>query len=250
MKPRQQGFTLIELAIVMLLLTILAAGVLVPLTKRIEIQRYEETQKILGEAKEALIGFAMSHKDASGRPYLPCPDKAIAFGIAASLSNDGIEDRTSNPDICETLEGNFPWATLGVGRMDAWGNQLRYRVTLEYAGSITGFSSSTTTFNSTQLLVCTPPTPCPTSTSGTSVPANVAVIVSHGPNGWGATNSNGTVQAAPTSADEMENTNGDTKFISRAPTPASATTTEFDDVVVWLPQALLVSRVCPSGGCP
>ena len=32
MKLRQQGFTLIELAIVMLVLTILAAGILVPLT--------------------------------------------------------------------------------------------------------------------------------------------------------------------------------------------------------------------------
>ena len=92
-------------------------------------KRYEATQKILQEAREALIGYAMSHKDASGKPYLPCPDKTTASGIAPNLPNDGIEDRAMQPGCpCDTPEGNFPWATLGVGNADAWGNRLRYRV--------------------------------------------------------------------------------------------------------------------------
>jgi prepilin-type N-terminal cleavage/methylation domain-containing protein len=61
MKPDQQGFTLIELAIVMLVLTILAAGVLVPMTANIEMRRYEETKKLLEQAREALIGYAINH---------------------------------------------------------------------------------------------------------------------------------------------------------------------------------------------
>lgn len=247
MTPQERGFTLIELAIVMLVLTILAAGVLVPLTKRIEIQRYEETQKILEEAREALIGYAMSHKDINGKPYLPCPDKMTAANPTSNFPNDGIEDRVTTPGGCETQEGNFPWATLGVGRIDAWGNQLRYRVIKDYSRSDQGFDNSTKVSLATdQLQVCNPA--C-TPTSNDSIPVISAIIVSHGPNGWGALNSNGTVQAAPTGADEIENTNGDTKFISRAPTPASATTTEFDDIVVWLPTTLLVSRVCFSASC-
>jgi prepilin-type N-terminal cleavage/methylation domain-containing protein len=247
MKQRQPGFTLIELAIVMLVLTILAAGVLVPLTSGIEMKRYGETNKILSEAKEALIGYAMSHKDASGRPYLPCPDKPLTFGVAANLANDGVEDRATNPVSCETQEGNFPWATLGVGRTDAWGSLLRYRVIDTYSDSSAGFTSSTTT--SFPMRVCTPPTTCAPLAVGYKVPATVAVIVSHGPNGWGARNSNGTQQSFPTGADEMENVNMDQTFISRAPSQASATTTEFDDVVDWLSTAVLISRACPSG-CP
>ena len=239
----QQGFTLIELAIVMVVLTILAAGVLVPLTKRIEIQRYEETQKVLAEARQALIGYAMSHKDGTGKPYLPCPDKT-AGGLVSNLPNDGLEDRAAS-GRCEFQEGNFPWTTLGVGRSDAWGNQLRYRVLAEYSTSTAGFDGTTSA--ASQIQVCTTPPTC--AFTATTPPALVAVVISHGPNGWGAWNSNGSQQAAPTSADELENTNGDMTYISRAPTPASATTTEFDDVVVTLSQALLVSRVCFTAGC-
>jgi prepilin-type N-terminal cleavage/methylation domain-containing protein len=61
MKRRQPGFTLIELAIVMLVLTILAAGILVPLTTNIEMKRYESTYKLLDQAKDALIGYAMTN---------------------------------------------------------------------------------------------------------------------------------------------------------------------------------------------
>jgi prepilin-type N-terminal cleavage/methylation domain-containing protein len=244
MKPRQRGFTLIELAIVMLVLTILAAGVLVPLTSSIQMKRYEATQQLLEEAKQALIGFAMSHKPASGRPYLPCPD----------TNNDGIEDRPAGH--CENQEGNFPWATLGVGNADAWGNRLRYRVTTDPSGaSPDDFADSSKGFNNTpkikladQLRVCTPPTCTQIVDDGggvEGVPVISAIIVSHGPNGWGALNANGTAQAPPplNNPDELENTNSDTKFISRAPTQ------EFDDLLIALPTAVLVSRACLSG-CP
>jgi prepilin-type N-terminal cleavage/methylation domain-containing protein len=251
--PQERGFTLIELAIVMLVLTILAAGLLLPLTTNIEMKRYEATQKILLEAREALIGYAMSHKDATGKPYLPCPDKTS--GITSNLPNDGIEDRTTTPGPgfppCDTPEGNFPWATLGVGNADAWGNRLRYRVEFGYSDSTNGFSSASPPPAAIQ--ICNQ-SGCP---ANSIVAAQLpAVILSFGKNGWGAINSNtpiganGVPQASPTSADELENVNGNWNYVSRAPTEASPTTTEFDDLVVWLPTAMLFSRVCPEGGCP
>ena len=86
MKLAQQGFTLIELAIVMLVLTILAAGILVPLTSSIEMKRYEATQKILQEAREALIGYAMSHQGCTTASLIyPCPDKTLS-AIAPNLA--------------------------------------------------------------------------------------------------------------------------------------------------------------------
>jgi prepilin-type N-terminal cleavage/methylation domain-containing protein len=313
MKLRQQGFTLIELAIVMLVLTILAAGLLVPLTANIESGRYTATQKILEEAKEALIGFAMSHPvnnpssfictcnyDASnsliqsgptssscypssflpvekcppssttspiqirtqGPHYLPCPDKTSAFGINDSTHqpNDGKEDR--NGSACEAQEGNLPWVDLGVGKADAWGNHLHYSVSAAFSDSTSGFTSA----SSGDKIICL------SASCTTKIAENLpAVILSYGKNGRGAIHDDllATPQVAPSSADERENIDIRTTldptccksllpplsgtndhYVSRAPSEASATTTEFDDLVVWLPTALLVSRVCPSGGCP
>ena len=195
----------------------------------------------------------MSHKDATGKPYLPCPDKTS--GITSNLPNDGIEDRTTTPGPgfppCDTPEGNFPWATLGVGNADAWGNRLRYRVEFGYSDSTNGFSSASPPPAAIQ--ICNQ-SGCP---ANSIVAAQLpAVILSFGKNGWGAINSNtpiganGVPQASPTSADELENVNGNWNYVSRAPTEASPTTTEFDDLVVWLPTAMLFSRVCPEGGCP
>jgi prepilin-type N-terminal cleavage/methylation domain-containing protein len=311
MRPRQLGFTLIELAIVMVVLTILAAGVLVPLTASIESKRYESTQKILEETREALIGFAMSHPiinpnsyictcnyDPSspyllitspspnsssctpstfsapsicptsslttpiqirtqGPHYLPCPDKTSAFGIAANLPNDGKEDR--NGSACEAQEGNLPWVDLGVGKADAWGNHLHYSVSTAFSDSTNGFTSTTSGDKS----VCN-------SASCTTIVASQlpAVILSYGKNGKGAIHDDplATPQVAPSSDDERENIDMRTTvdptcckpagsgtndhYVSRPPSEASATITEFDDLVVWLPTALLVSRVCPAGGCP
>lgn len=326
MKPQQQGFTLIELAIVMLVLTILAAGMLVPLTASIESRRYEATQKILEEAREALIGFAMSHPvtnpntyvctcnydttqpspfplitDPSnpnhsscypntflpintcpavstttpiqtrtqGPHYLPCPDKTSAFGINDSTHqpNDGKEDR--NGSACEAQEGNFPWVNLGVGKTDAWGNHLHYGVSATFSDSTNGFTSA----SSGDKNVCRSsinasngaPCPDPAILMAEKVPA---VILSYGKNGWGAIHDDplATPQVAPSKDDERENTDTRTtadptcckpglsgandNYVSRPPSEASATTTEFDDLVIWLPSSVLVSRVCPAGGCP
>jgi prepilin-type N-terminal cleavage/methylation domain-containing protein len=303
MMRRHAGFTLIELAIVMLVLTILAAGLLVPLTTNIESGRYAATQKILEEAREALIGFAMSNPtitpctcdyapsgalNSSGstcptktpcppsnpyapnnagtytmiRHYLPCPDKTSAFGIATNPPNDGKEDRNVS-GACEAQEGNFPWVDLGVGKADAWGNHLHYSVTDNATATFSDKSSGFTSASSGDKSICL-------SASCTTIIAELlpAVILSYGKNGRGAIHDDplATSQVAPSSADERENTDIRTTkdptcckpalsgtndyFVSRAPSEASATTTEFDDLVIWLPSSILVSRVCPSGGCP
>ena len=61
----QQGFTLIELAIVLVIVTILVGGLAMPLSAQIEARRISETRKTLEEAREAILGYAMSHLVAS-----------------------------------------------------------------------------------------------------------------------------------------------------------------------------------------
>ena len=77
-----------------------------------------------------------------------------------------------------------------------------------------------------------------------------AVLVSYGSNGWGARNVNGNTLKTPTSPDELENTNADFNFVSRTPSKVGDASGEFDDLVVWISDGLLRSRVCPAGGCP
>ena len=57
----QQGFTLIELAIVLVIVTLLVGGLAMPLSAQIEARRIGETRKTMEEAREAILGYAMSH---------------------------------------------------------------------------------------------------------------------------------------------------------------------------------------------
>lgn len=241
-----RGFSLIEMAFVLVIITLLLGGLLVPFATQVEQRRIAETQKAMEEIKEALLGFAV----ANGR--LPCPDTTVA-GVNA---NDGRED----PPVggpCAVLEGNLPWVTLGVSNSDAWGNRFRYRVTDFFAtpGKITLGPPPTLGM----LRVC--------STSGCGAGTIIAdtipaVVISHGKNGYGAVNSNITAgttgtNIAPTSPDELANTDNNNDFVSRTITTASTPCggagqplCEFDDLVVWLSPNILFNRMVAAGKLP
>ncbi|HTD89440.1 MAG TPA: prepilin-type cleavage/methylation domain-containing protein, partial [Burkholderiales bacterium] len=77
----------------------------------------------------------------------------------------------------------------------------------------------------------------------------VAVIVSHGNNGLGAISADTNApRPAPTSADEIENTDADLDTVSRIRSNVAGA--EFDDVVVWLPKFTLINRMVAAGKLP
>lgn len=236
-----QGFSLIEMALVLLVVTLLLGGLLVPLGTQVEQKRIAETQKALEEAKEALLGFAVAH----GR--LPCPD-TFNGAVAPDVSNDGLEDACSA--VNET-EGNLPWATLGVGATDAWGNHLRYRVT----GTFTATGASAFTLSTAGTIKVCVDTVC-SATVATAIPA---VVMSHGKNGYGAVNANtapnaATFNALPSSpGDEYTNyfsAIASKTFVSRTLTAPGAGLAEFDDQVVWLSPNILFNRMVAAGRLP
>ena len=61
-----QGFTLIELAIVLVILGLLITGLLVPLTEQANYKRRTETTILLAEAKQALLGYTLVNQ------HMPC----------------------------------------------------------------------------------------------------------------------------------------------------------------------------------
>ena len=58
---RSRGFTLIEMAIVLVIITILIGGLAMPLSAQIQARRIAETKKTLEETREAILGYAMTH---------------------------------------------------------------------------------------------------------------------------------------------------------------------------------------------
>lgn len=269
---RSRGFTLIEMAIVLVIITILIGGLAMPLSAQIQARRIAETRQTLQEAREATMGYAMSHTIpnkctcsydgagdlASSTCVLPAPPWCPATGIPNQSSTetyirhylpcpdtdnppDGKENRIGTS--CAGPSGLLPWVDLGIAPQDAWGNRLHYAVISQVADASTGFSASTTLPD--PIVICTTHT-C--NKLSPDVAGNVVfVLVSHGPNGWGANNINGTTLAAPTGLDERENLDGNLIYISRSPTKPDAASGEFDDLAVWVSLAYLVNHICPTG---
>jgi type II secretory pathway pseudopilin PulG len=221
------------MAVVLVIVALLIAGMLLPLSAQQEIRGRQETEKTLSDIREAIIGYAASHFANDGKPYLPCPDKTADTGDAKH--NDGVEDRSGGS--CEFQEGNIPWVTLGLGRNDAWNNRFHYRVTPTFSNSAAGFTLSTPG----DITICADSTACAATAIASTIPA---IVLSYGPNGFGAINTLGGTNAAPTGADELENTNADGSFVSKTPAPA------FDDLVVWVPATVLINRMITAGKLP
>ena len=228
MKSCAAGFTLIEMAIVFLLVTLLLGGMLIPLSTQIEQRRIGETQKALDEIKEALIGYAV----VNGR--LPRPAQSATNGAERAACGAGAAGEAN-------CTGFIPWETLGVRKLDAWGKIVRYSVTPAYADAAFGFGTAGTKTVQTRNPALV--------NLATNAPA---VIYSHGNGNWGTGDSgNAFADGSATNADEDSNNGATTSFISRTPTEnAAAAGGEFDDVVTWLSPNILFSRMVAAGKLP
>jgi prepilin-type N-terminal cleavage/methylation domain-containing protein len=255
----QSGFTLVEMAIVMLIVALLLGGLIPSITSQVDQRHADETSKQLDEIKEALIGYAIIN----GR--LPCP-----ASITPSNSY-GVESPLGGGTCSNFYDGYVPAATLGLSGtnssglvLDSWGNPIRYAVT-KWSSTVPIKPYVFTTLNgistvgisnlSPDLLVCStatgisgsPPT-CfsgPPSAALTSSPGVPAVIYSTGKNGgYGGTG-----------LDEKENPNpkfddNDRVFVSHTPTASGSTNGEFDDLVIWISPNVLINRMVAAGKLP
>ena len=252
-----------ELAVVVAVVGFLLGAFLVPLRAQIEAARIRETERMLGEIRDALIGHAIT------RGALPCPD-AVADGI------DG-----AAPATCTgaALAGVLPFQALGVHRADAWGRFFEYRVTEEFTNrALTGQPPAAGRLDLTDAgditVLSRGDDPGTGGTSEIKHQSNAtaltrtapAVVLSAGPNGLGGIGAaTGAALAAPGggAADEMENADADATFVSRIHSRGAATCDdadetstpppplcEFDDVVEWistpaLMAGLVEARVLP-----
>jgi prepilin-type N-terminal cleavage/methylation domain-containing protein len=224
----KKGFTLIEMAIVLVIVGLLLAGLFTSIRTQFELRRAEETRIVLEEAKEALMGYALANK------FLPCPD--------TNAVPNGTESPRGVSNECTTLEGVLPWQILGVRGLDSWDRYIRYRVSTNFSNNVAFFGISDTG----DIRV--------NSNTGTLTASAVAVLISHGPNGFGGRN---TTQASPdnqmpvpSGTDELENSNGlNLTYMSHTPTPQGSAN-EFDDSVSWISSTILTNRMVAAGQLP
>lgn len=240
MKKNTVGFTLVEMAVVLTIVTVLMAGLLPLLSSQMELKKINETRGQMEEIRASLLGFSTAY----GR--LPCPDTdtprdGMENIAAPTITNDYPQTGQSTKTYsCSANEGGLPYNQLGVKPQDPYNNNYLYRVKSQFAERNEVYSSTggtgtllTTTFftlNTTgNLRVC--------NTAACSIPRLIdnaaAVLVSSGKN-W----------ANPPSPDETENTNNNNDFVSRD------FAADFDDLVVWISPNILFSRMIAAGKLP
>lgn len=105
---QQYGFSLVELAIVLVIVALLTSGLLLGISAQRNVAENADAQRQLENVREALLGFAM----ANGR--LPCPADPTLTNADATV---GTEDRPNANSACNRIYGVVPWVTLGLPKL-------------------------------------------------------------------------------------------------------------------------------------
>lgn len=254
-RSRVRGFTLIEMAIVLMIVGLLLGGLLMPLATQRERARYADTEAALDEIRDALLGHVLAHDG------FPCP---------ATPSSNGLESVAGGG--CTRQHGFVPAGTLGVGGarnadqllVDAWGNPFRYSVTSVDADgdgnwdfTAPGDMADVQIANlAPDLNVCSTSagssaTAC--ASAATTVTATAPVVVFSMGSDW----------ATSGGADQSENVGatlgggpsgrnypvaGDAVFVHR--TRSEAPGAEFNDVVTWLSENSVYNQMVRAGRLP
>jgi len=231
---KSSGFTLVEIAMVLMIIGLLLGGLIPTLSAQMESQRINETRKQMSEIKDALTGFAVIN----GR--LPCPSSGTTASGEELITGSGVSA------TCTLTKGVLPWATLGMNETDAWDRRFTYRVTANYADGADGTGASCAITTGVSFQLCSVANLNVFSTSGGStVAANVpAVVVSHGKNGLGAYPVGGGAAISGATGDEGENADDDNIFVSKDFSPS------YDDIVIWLSPNTLLNRMVAAGKLP
>ena len=235
---RNTGFTLVELAIVLVIVALLSSGLLLGVSAQRNAAENIDAQRQLENIREALLGYAM----ANGR--LPCPAQANL----PNTDDDNAGKALTPPCDGALQHGVLPWKTLGLPETDPWGNRFTYFVSSD--SNVTPSKSFARALPPGALASFSLDTPGNANVkdiwnSGANIASELpAVIVSHGSRSAGAYQPTGVQLPASANLNEAENSDADTTFVSRTPSDT------FDDLVIWIVPSILKSKMVAAGRLP
>jgi prepilin-type N-terminal cleavage/methylation domain-containing protein len=213
-----RGFTLVELALVLIIMSVVLVKLIQPLSVSMTQRQYDKTQEVLNEIKLALLGYAQIH----GK--LPCAD----------LSGNG-KNNPGCTNFENNSEGDIPWADLGVEGKDAWGRIIRYRPYDKYT-IIDPITTKIGFHNNNGLIIRYA---LDTDNDGiedqktTTTSRIAAILFSLGPNGKADLCNNRTLLLCP-------NSSGRIYYTQDAPIQSADGLNDFDDMLIWIPRNVLV----------
>jgi len=273
----QRGFTLIEMAMVIVLIGLIVSGGLFALAPILDKAKTNQTNATLDQVESALELFAIRYS------RLPCPADGSLANIAANSGTYGLE-QGGGATGCSVPVTNavIPWKTLGLDEsysLDGWNNRLSYWTSGMPnlgTGAVTSTAYLTRTGSSypafagitvTDVVSGQAVTPDPTK-AGTPNQYDQAayVLVSHGKSGWYSWPKNNTAfpvlsafQALFPGGAKQCNSSPTTCTIKGVAVPNSFVTggpvglspprdnTYFDDIVRWRSASFII-QLCGSGG--
>lgn len=244
---RQRGFTLVEIAVVIVVLGFLLAMIAGIATALIGQQRREVTRQKMAGVETAIALFVAQNK------RLPCPADGRIAGNAAGAGAEALVGggcQTVSGTANSQTHGVVPWRSLGLAEPDAtdgWGSRITYRVAPELVavnsldltscdpggtGGLSGGVCNAGCSAGTFPAGCTPPS---TYTAGkglgirnivsaslimdpAAAPSTGAayVAISHGENRAGAYNNEGVLQVGSPASGTLEAANNaaDVAFVN------------------------------------
>jgi prepilin-type N-terminal cleavage/methylation domain-containing protein len=258
------GFTLIEMAIVMVVIGLLLSGGILALAPVIQSSKTTDTNSRLDRVEQALLVYVIQNG------CLPCPTDPT---LASTAALAGQASTTSGPQVgcsasaCSfivgaTGPGAVPWITLGLSEADAtdgFGNRIAYAIgPATAAGGLQNLNGMERTppssYPSGSITVRNYANPEP----GTSVQQTAAaayILISYGSDasfahaaGTGALQATKYGQVAGDTSPEGTNATGGAGFFVQDTLYGVGGAGYFDDIVRWRTAANIIQG-CGSSAC-
>jgi len=253
-----KGFTLVEIAIVIVIIGLLISGGLIAVGPVILSAQISETESKMDIIEDALILHAIRYN------CLPCPaDAADLAGADAGQASDdtpdvyGAGNCAPNGQVCDVLDSNaiVPWVNLGLSEgdvIDGFGNYFGYfldpgDLTIfqdDGGGAGQFFRAADGTYTNTLGTISV------NDAGAVAVTTEAAyILMSYGVDGDEAIKANGAerLDTGSTDPDQNENTNGDQLFVQDLET--SVNDADYFDDIVRFKSGPLVIQQCGSGSC-
>lgn len=252
---RQSGFTLVELAIAILVMSLLIGGLALPLAAQRDRARVTDAERLVTAVDQALLGYAIANG------HFPCPATPASNGLSAVQAGG-----------CVRQHGFVPASTLGISGarnadnllVDSWANPLRYSVSAsDFDGNGNWDFTHPGEMRNVGMASLTPDLVICNTAAGSSVTAcanaaatlsdqAVTTVLSMGKD-WSqfaatdqVENVGSTVSGGPSST--TYRIASDRVFVSRR--PSLQTGQEFDDVISWTSPMLVYKSLLESGQLP